>query len=219
MRGEGSPGIESGQRNAFRVPHQPPEPAPLRVLPCRRRDSNPRHADYDSGPLRRGHRECRPGWTRRWTHPQVRLHPSPGFVPIVSRARKMPPSPMRGASWKGQKRLGGRDLLEAADGTRTHDLLHDKQSYSARVEWVFYLQHNIHATARSERGLPGFIAFRRGSVNYSSTAWSGTTSGRDWAMVAARLERDLGFPSSRRGPQRAPTKEFGAGGQCRLRLR
>jgi hypothetical protein len=48
--------------------------------------------------------------------------------PIVPRAKKMPPSPTRGASWKARKRLVSRTLLKAADGTRTHDLLHGKQT-------------------------------------------------------------------------------------------
>ena len=44
---------------------------------CRRRDSNPRHADYDSGQIWLGHREFRAGWTRRWTQPHVRRHGIP----------------------------------------------------------------------------------------------------------------------------------------------
>jgi hypothetical protein len=34
---------------------------------CRRRDSNPRHADSDSRLIWLSHREFRAGWTRRWT--------------------------------------------------------------------------------------------------------------------------------------------------------
>ena len=43
-------------------------------------------------------------------------------------ANKMPPSPVRGASWKARKRRNCRTFFEAADGTRTHDLLHGKQT-------------------------------------------------------------------------------------------
>jgi hypothetical protein len=39
---------------------------------CQRRDSNPRHADYDSGRLWRGHRESGVYWTRRWSQPHPR---------------------------------------------------------------------------------------------------------------------------------------------------
>jgi hypothetical protein len=48
MRDEGRRGSVR-QRNAFRVFHEPSEPVAFQGLPCRRRDSNPRHADYDSG--------------------------------------------------------------------------------------------------------------------------------------------------------------------------
>jgi hypothetical protein len=49
-------------------------------LPCRRRDSNPRHADYDSSRLWLSHREFRACWTRGWTQPAVGVH-------VVSRKR------------------------------------------------------------------------------------------------------------------------------------
>ena len=39
---------------------------------CRRRDSNPRHADYDSRPLWLSHRGFEAGWTSRWTQPHLR---------------------------------------------------------------------------------------------------------------------------------------------------
>ena len=37
---------------------------------CRRRDSNPRHADYDSARLWLSDRRFRADWTRCWTQPQ-----------------------------------------------------------------------------------------------------------------------------------------------------
>jgi hypothetical protein len=39
----------------------------LRSDQCRRRDSNPRHADHDSGRVWLGHRGFRVDWTRGWT--------------------------------------------------------------------------------------------------------------------------------------------------------
>jgi hypothetical protein len=60
--------------------------------------------------------------------------------------------------------------FEAADGTRTHDLLHGKQTHIGRPQWLFPCK----ARASPDRGraarLSGFVAFRRGSVNQSSTA-------------------------------------------------
>jgi hypothetical protein len=46
----------------------------------------PRHADYDSGQIRRNHREFRADWTRRWTQPHLQLHGIPR-VRGASRAR------------------------------------------------------------------------------------------------------------------------------------
>ena len=48
--------------------------------------------------------------------------------PIGTRARKRPPSSVYSASWKAQKRLRHGDFSEAAEGTRTLDLLHGKQT-------------------------------------------------------------------------------------------
>jgi hypothetical protein len=39
---------------------------------CRRRDSNSRHADYDSASLWLSHRKTRPRWTRSWTQSRSR---------------------------------------------------------------------------------------------------------------------------------------------------
>jgi hypothetical protein len=47
-------------------------------------------------------------------------------------ANKMPPSPVRGASWKARKRRSCRTFFEAAEGTRTLDLLHGKQTLIVR---------------------------------------------------------------------------------------
>jgi hypothetical protein len=44
---------------------------------CRRRDSNPRHADYDSRPIWLGHREFGAGWTHGWTQPRAGMDPIP----------------------------------------------------------------------------------------------------------------------------------------------
>jgi hypothetical protein len=43
-------------------------------------------------------------------------------------AQKMPPSSAYGTSWKARKPLASGDLSEAAEGTRTLDLLHGKQT-------------------------------------------------------------------------------------------
>jgi integrase-like protein len=48
--------------------------------------------------------------------------------PIGTRPGKRPPSSVDGASWKAQKRLRPGGLSEAAEGTRTLDLLHGKQT-------------------------------------------------------------------------------------------
>jgi hypothetical protein len=50
------------------------------------------------------------------------------WQPIGNGPTKMPPSPVRGASWKARKRRSCRTFFEAAEGTRTLDLLHVKQT-------------------------------------------------------------------------------------------
>jgi Phage integrase family len=50
------------------------------------------------------------------------------WQPIGNRPTKMPPSPVRGASWKARKRRDCWTFFEAAEGTRTLDLLHGKQT-------------------------------------------------------------------------------------------
>jgi hypothetical protein len=52
-------------------------------------------------------------------------------------ANKMPPSPVRGASWKARKRRSCRWFFEAAEGTRTLDLLHGKQTSVEPVDRLF----------------------------------------------------------------------------------
>ena len=44
---------------------------------CRRRDSNPRHADYVSRLIWLSHRKFEDGWTRRWTQAHSRTHTIP----------------------------------------------------------------------------------------------------------------------------------------------
>jgi hypothetical protein len=51
-------------------------------------------------------------------------------------ANKMPPSPVRGASWKARKRRSCRWFFEAAEGTRTLDL-HGKQTSVEPVDRLF----------------------------------------------------------------------------------
>jgi hypothetical protein len=59
-----------------------------------------------------------------------RCSPAGGFrLPIVYRPQKTPPSSAYQASWKARKRLRRGDFPEAAEGTRTLDLLHGKQTY------------------------------------------------------------------------------------------
>ena len=48
-----------------------------RLWSCRRRDSNPRHADYDSQLIWLDHREFPARWTRRWTQAHSRAHSIP----------------------------------------------------------------------------------------------------------------------------------------------
>jgi hypothetical protein len=63
------------------------------------------------------------------------LLPAAGFCPpIVHRPKKTPPSPRRGGGWKAQKPLASRDFSEAAEGTRTLDLLHGKQTLIVRPD-------------------------------------------------------------------------------------
>jgi hypothetical protein len=64
---------------------------------CRRRDSNPRHADYDSGPIWLNHRGFRAGWTRRWTQPRVRPHAIPRVSHAPAPALPRPPRHVAGA--------------------------------------------------------------------------------------------------------------------------
>ena len=52
-----------------------------------------------------------------------------GFCPpIVHRPEKAPPSTTCGAGWKARKPLASGDFSEAAEGTRTLDLLPGKQT-------------------------------------------------------------------------------------------
>jgi hypothetical protein len=54
-------------------------------------------------------------------------------APIGTRARKGPPSSVDRASSKAQKRLRHGDFLKAAEGTRTLDLLHGKQTHMVQL--------------------------------------------------------------------------------------
>jgi hypothetical protein len=56
--------------------------------------------------------------------------PAGGFwQPIGDRPTTIPPSPVRAASWKARKRPNCSTFFEAAEGTRTLDLLHGKQTF------------------------------------------------------------------------------------------
>ena len=56
------------------------------------------------------------------------LLPAGGLATNWQPAKKMPPSPVRGKSWKARKLRSCRTFFEAAEGTRTLDLLHGKQT-------------------------------------------------------------------------------------------
>jgi hypothetical protein len=66
------------------------------LSPCRRRDSNPRHADYDSRPFWLSHRGFEAGWTSRWTQPHLRPR-------RVLRVRALQPRPQTA---RGSARAG-----------------------------------------------------------------------------------------------------------------
>ena len=69
----------------------------------------------------------------------------------------MPPSPVRGASWKARKRGRCRMFFEAAEGTRTLDLLHGKQF---EADWsVRFLPANEAVPRLGSRS--HFVGFRR----------------------------------------------------------
>ena len=61
-------------RNRTVAPGNAKTPPSRGLRRCRRRDSNPRHADYDSRLDRLSHRESVPCWTRRWTRLRLGLH-------------------------------------------------------------------------------------------------------------------------------------------------
>jgi hypothetical protein len=73
---------------------------------CRRRDSNPRHADYDSRLIWLNHREFRARWTRRWTQAHTRMHPIPCVAPLKPRTARTPAVSSRSLScapWRTQR--------------------------------------------------------------------------------------------------------------------
>jgi hypothetical protein len=57
---------------------------------CRRRDSNPRHADYDSRLIWLSHREFRAGWTRRWTQRHGQAYSVPRVRTRCAQDRRAP---------------------------------------------------------------------------------------------------------------------------------
>jgi hypothetical protein len=64
-----TPGVPRSEATSL----EHPNPRHLRgFLRCRRRDSNPRHADYDSVRLWLSHQGFGARWTRRWTQPHPR---------------------------------------------------------------------------------------------------------------------------------------------------
>ena len=69
----------------------------------------------------------------------------------------MPPSPVRGASWKARKRRRCRTFFEAAEGTRTLDLLHGKQTSMARFMRLLPANDEVSGFGSAM----GLVAFRR----------------------------------------------------------
>jgi hypothetical protein len=51
--------------------------------------------------------------------------------------------------------------FQATDGTRSHDLLHGKQTYIGRPERAFPCKLGLSAADRRKRDSPGFLTFRR----------------------------------------------------------
>ena len=66
--------IDAARRNGSRQPRARCSEALAR---CRRRDSNPRHADYDYSLIWLNHRKFGAGWTRGWTQPRRRARGIP----------------------------------------------------------------------------------------------------------------------------------------------
>jgi hypothetical protein len=63
----------------------------------------------------------------RWTRPS-HCFPAGRFATDCPPAQETPPSPRRGVGWKALQPLASGDFSEAAEGTRTLDLLHGKQT-------------------------------------------------------------------------------------------
>jgi hypothetical protein len=117
---------------------------------------------------------------------------------VRTRARKTPPSSAYGASWKARKRLRRGDFPQAAEGTRTLDLLHGKQSTMTKFGHVLPANAAVPGIDPC-KGVVGFVAFCRGCVNQSSTA----SSTLDCPCLADGLTNVSGSPQAlrrRRGP-------------------
>jgi hypothetical protein len=113
-------------------------------------------------------------------------------------SEKTPPSSAHGASWKARKRLRRGDFPQAAEGTRTLDLLHGKQSTMTKFGHVLPANAAVPGIDPC-KGVVGFVAFCRGCVNQSSTA----SATLDCPCLADGLTNVSGSPQAlrrRRGP-------------------
>jgi hypothetical protein len=113
-------------------------------------------------------------------------------------ANKMPPSPVRGASWKARKRRSCRWFFEAAEGTRTLDLLHGKQTSVEPVDRTSPCKSGETAGPRRTGSAPEFSRFRRDSVHQLSTktpSRSRTQASRAAASHGGCCERSRAFQS------------------------
>jgi hypothetical protein len=91
---------------------------------CRRRDSNPGRADYDSRLIWLNHREFRARWTRRWTQAHSRAHSIPRVFTDRAWGRLVQPRELRLIDWRGTHLAHCRAVLT---------LLADGQSYDAHL--------------------------------------------------------------------------------------
>ena len=130
-------------------------------------------------------------------HPDRRLHTLSGRG-VLSRncppSEKMPPSPMRGADWKAQKPLGSGRCWEAADGTRTHDLLHGKKNLIRRCTPLFACKLRFSAPEGPRAEYP---SIRADSGGFSEPFPNGAPMA---GPSAYRAEGPRFDPSTRRRP-------------------
>ena len=148
-----------------------------------------------------------------------------GFCPpIVHRPKKTPPNPRRGEGWKAQKPRASGDFFQAAEGTRTLDLLHGKQTGVAGSRR--FLPGNgrfpaVRVLARIRRvssrfaGVVSTNCQRAGRVrlpDVRATEWPSMTVYVAWKAVA--LPSPMSFPLPRvraflrlrcRGPRTTPS--------------